>query len=304
VRYAAERHIVVVPEVDLPGHAQAAIAAYRELGSGEPAEVRTRWGISSRILNLDDPTLDFVSAVFDEVLDIFPGGYVHVGGDEVPPDEWQESAGAARRLAEAGLPDVERLLGWFVGRVGERVRAHGRRPVAWDEVVDGGAPRDTLVMAWRGVQHGVRAVREGYDVVVTALSPLYFDYPQSADPEEPSSFRQPPSTLADVLRFEPLPADLRDGRRDGDGRVLGVQANLWTEYVPTAEGVEYMTFPRLLALAEVAWRAPVAEGRAPDFDEFVGRVERHLPRLDAAGIRYRPLDGAGPADRRATAPAP
>src|SRR3712207_6943206 len=135
----------------------------------------TRWGISDRILNLEDYTLDFVAAVLDEVLDIFPGGYVHVGGDEVPRKEWRESAAAQQRMAEAGLADVEQLLGWFVGRVGERVRAAGRRPVAWGEVGDGGAPKDTLAMAWRGVQNGITAVREGYRVNVTPRPPRYFD---------------------------------------------------------------------------------------------------------------------------------
>ncbi|MFC0678496.1 beta-N-acetylhexosaminidase [Lysobacter korlensis] len=290
VRYAAERHITVVPEVDLPGHAQAAIAAYPHLGSGEPTEVRTRWGISSRILNLEDYTLDFVTEVLDEVLDIFPGGYVHIGGDEVPRREWRESATAQQRMSEAGLPDVEQLLGWFVGRVGEHVRAAGRRPVAWDEVVDGGAPKDTLVMAWRGVQHGVNAVRAGYDVVVTPRPPLYFDFRQSESPEEPVSFPEAPTTLADVFRFEPLPDGLGDAQ-DGDGRVIGTQANLWTEYVPTTESAEYMTFPRLLAFAEVAWRPRLEEGESRDLDGFLERVEQHLPRLHEAGIRYRPLDG-------------
>jgi hexosaminidase len=289
VRYAAERHIVVVPEIDLPGHAQAAIAAYPELGSGEPTEVRTRWGISTRILNLEEPTLDFVSAVLDEVLDIFPGGFVHVGGDEVPREEWRSSPSAQQRLAETGLPDVEQLLGWFVARVGERVRAGGRRPVAWDEVVDGGAPKDTLVMAWRGVQHGVTAVREGYDVIITPRPPLYFDFRQSANPDEPVSFPDAPTTLADVFRFEPLPEELRGEPRDGDGRVLGVQANLWTEYVPTTDAAEYMVFPRLLAFTEVAWRPPLERGGSRDLDGFLERVEQHLPRLEAAGIRYRPL---------------
>jgi hexosaminidase len=289
VRYAAERHIVVVPEIDLPGHAQAAIAAYPELGSGAPTEVRTRWGISSRILNLEDATLDFVSAVLDEVVDIFPGGYVHVGGDEVPRQEWCESPTAQQRLAETGLPDAEQLLGWFVGRVGERVRAGGRRPVAWDDVVDGGAPKDTLVMAWRGVEYGVQAVREGYDVVITPRPPLYFDFRQSSDPEEPLSFPEAPTTLADVFRFEPLPEALRGGSQNGNGKVLGAQANLWTEYVPTTDAAEYMVFPRLLAFAEVAWRAPLEDGVRPDFDAFLERVEQHLPRLDAAGVRYRPL---------------
>jgi hexosaminidase len=289
VAYAAERHITVVPEVDLPGHAQAAIAAYPELGSGEPTEVRTRWGISTRILNLEDSTLDFVGAVLDEVLSIFPGPYVHVGGDEVPRKEWRESAAAQRRLEETGLPDVEQLLGWFVARVGERVRADGRRPVAWDEVVDGGAPKDTLVMGWRSVGHAVNAVHAGYDVIITPRPPLYLDFRQSSSPDEPVSFPETPTTLADVFRFEPLPQLLHRAPEPGEGRILGAQANLWTEYVPDTDAAEYMTFPRLAAFAEGVWRAPIGPGGTRDLDEFLGRLEGHLPRLDAAGIRYRPL---------------
>jgi hexosaminidase len=287
VRYADERHITVVPEVDLPGHAQAALAAYPHLGSGEPAEVRTRWGISSRILNVEDATLEFVSAVVDEVLRTFPGPYIHVGGDEVPRNEWRTSASASRRMEESGIPDVQELLGWFVAGVSRQVRAAGRRAVAWDEVVDGGAPKDTLIMAWRDTGRAIQAVREGYDVVMCPRDRLYLDIAQSNSPDEPISFPDLLVTLEDVFSFEPLPQELRNA---GEGRVVGAQANLWTEYAPAPARVEYMMFPRLCAFAEAVWRQPATDTNGRDFAEFRGRLTRHLARLDEAGVRYRALD--------------
>ncbi|MCU1437255.1 MAG: beta-N-acetylhexosaminidase [Naasia sp.] len=295
VAYAAERHIAIVPEVDLPGHATAAIAAYPELGNGAHhgaagVEVRTRWGISTTILNLEDATLAFVDAVLDEVMDIFPGTWIHGGGDEVPKAEWRGSARVQRRKAELGLDDEEQLQGWFTARLADTVRRRGRRLLAWDEVVAGGAPRDTLVMAWRSAAHGVAAIRAGYDVVMSPSETLYLDHRQSLALGEPVTFPGSPVTLADVHAFEPVPAELRPPAA-GDGRVVGGQANLWTEYVPTAEHLEYMAFPRLCAFAEAVWRAPAPADGTRDYAGFLGRLEQHLARLAAAGIRYRPLDG-------------
>ncbi|PJJ72641.1 hexosaminidase [Diaminobutyricimonas aerilata] len=286
VAYAARRHITVVPEVDLPGHVQAALAAYPELGSGEPAEVRTRWGVSTRVLDVGPATLDFVRAVLDEVTSIFPGAYIHAGGDEVPKREWRASPVAQRRIAELGLAGEEALQGWFTARVDELLRAHGRRLVAWDEVVQGGAPQDTLVMAWRGRAEGVRAARAGHDVVMSPRDEVYFDLPQSTHPAEPVGFPDPVVSLERVFAFEPHPAELGEAA----GRIVGAQANLWTEYVPTTEHAEYMMFPRLCAFAETVWRRRLEPGRERDFGEFHARLERHLDRLHAAGVRFRRLE--------------
>ncbi|WP_150307638.1 beta-N-acetylhexosaminidase [Planctomonas psychrotolerans] len=298
VAYAAERHIEIVPEIDLPGHASAAIAAYPELGNGEPAEVWTRWGISRRILNLDDPTLEFVRAVFAEVADIFPGTFVHAGGDEVPKAEWEASPGAQIRIAELGLPDEERLQGWFTTETAGMLRELGRRMVGWDEVVDGGAPKDTVVMAWRSAAHGTAAVRAGYDVVMSPCEYVYLDHAQSLDTREPVTFPHSAVSLRRVFEFEPgagAAAEPGHAGEDRHGTILGGQANLWTEYVPTAEHAEYMLFPRLHALAEAVWRQPLAPGGAPgdsrDYDDFLRRLRPQLARLSATGVAFRPLDG-------------
>ncbi|MCU1571490.1 MAG: Beta-N-acetylhexosaminidase [Naasia sp.] len=290
VGYAAERFVDVVPEVDLPGHASAALAAYPEFGNGAEGSVRTRWGISTQILNLEDPTLDFVSAVFTEVMSIFPSTWIHGGGDEVPKREWRESAAVQRKKTELGLPSEEHLQGWFTAQVDRMLRRHGRRLVAWDEVVTGEAPLDTLVMAWRSTAHGINAVLSGYDVIMSPSEYVYLDHRQSRDPDEPLTFPDSPLTLARVFAFEPMPAALRGVRARGS--VVGAQVHLWTEYVPTVEHAQYMTFPRLCAFAEAVWRQPLEEGRARDFADFMERLDTHLGRLRARGVLFRGLHPA------------
>ncbi|WP_210481223.1 beta-N-acetylhexosaminidase [Naasia sp. SYSU D00948] len=295
VAYAAQRHVTVLPEVDLPGHVEAAIAAYPELGNGARAQVRTRWGVSTRILNLEESTLRFVREVLAEVMDIFPGPFVHSGGDEVPKKEWIESPAVQRKRRELGLPDEEALQGWFTARIDDIVRERGRRLVAWDEVVDGGAPQDILVMAWRTRQHGIDAALAGYDVVMTPSEWVYLDHRQSRNPDEPVTFPDSPLPLARVFAFEPVPPGARERlAAPGAGRVLGAQANLWTEYVPGVRQAEYMTYPRLCAFAEAVWRSPLAPGQHRDFADFHRRLSRHTARLEAAGIGYRRFDTASP----------
>ncbi|BDZ46777.1 beta-N-acetylhexosaminidase [Naasia aerilata] len=291
VAYAAARHIDVLPEVDFPGHASAAIAAYPKLGNGGRSEVRTRWGISTHILNLEEATLRFVQAVFDEVTSIFPSAYVHGGGDEVPKREWRESAKVQRKRVELGIDNEEELQGWFTAQVDRMLREKQRRLVAWDEVVTGGAPRDTVVMAWRSTGYGVDAALRGYDVIMSPSEYLYLDHRQSTNPDEPVTFPASPLPLARVFEFEPVPEGLREAYgRPGCGRVLGGQVHLWSEYVPTVAHAEYMTFPRLCAFAEAVWRQPLAPGGTRSFPEFHRRLSHHATRLQAAGIRYRRFD--------------
>lgn len=292
VVYAAERHIEVVPEIDLPGHMAAALAAYPELGSGEPAEVWRRWGISTRILNVEEPTLRFVRAVLAEVASIFPSRYVHTGGDEVPKREWRASTSAQRKIADLGLADEEALQGWFTAQLGGILSEHDRQMVAWDEVVDGHAPTDTLVMAWRSAAHGIHAVRAGYDVVMAPSEHVYLDHAQSTERFEPVTFPHGIVSLRTVFELEPTPVALAEDPPTDEprGTILGAQANLWTEYVPTTEHAEYMMFPRVCALAEAVWRQPLGAGETRDFEEFRGRLVPHLERLTAAGVRFRPLD--------------
>jgi hexosaminidase len=290
VAYAAERHVTVVPEIDLPGHMQAALAAYPELGNtGEPVEVRRTWGISTNVLAPTEAALDFTREVLDTVLDVFPGLYVHLGGDECPRDEWRASPAAAARAAELGLGSVDELQSWFMRRLHEHVSRAGRRVVGWDEVVDdGGMPAETVVMAWRDAGKGRAALAAGHDVVMAPSEVTYFDYYQSAGPDEPLA-AGPVVTVEDVAAWEP--ATGLDPALPG--RLLGVQGQLWTEFMPTPAAVEYQAFPRLSALAEAGWTA--AERRDPA--GLLRRLRTHLHRLDALDVNYRPLDGPHPWQR-------
>lgn len=287
VAYAAERNITVVPEIDLPGHVQAAIAAYPELGnSGEQLAVWTRWGVSEHVLNVEDATLAFCRDVLGELLEIFPSRYVHVGGDECPKSEWHASAAAQRRIASLGLRDEDALQSWFTGELDAYLRAAGRSLVGWDEILEGGPlPKGATVLSWRGTRGGIAAASAGFDVVMCPERPCYFDHYQSDDELEPLAIGGR-NTLEDVYRYEPVPEELDAAAA---AHVLGSQFQLWTEYLSGPSEVEYMAFPRGAAHAEVAWSQP-----GGDYAEFTARLARHLARLDALDVNYRPLAGPHP----------
>ena len=293
VSYAARRFVTVVPEVDMPGHMLAAIAAYPELGNtGRQFEVYTNWGISEHVLNLDENTLRFCTDVLSELIEIFPGPYIHIGGDECPTVEWEESP-RARQLAQSlGLSGANRLQSWFSRQMADVLAARGKVTVGWQEILEGGAPEDAIVMVWQR-QHAsrtaVEAAEAGHNVVMSPENRTYFDWSYADDPHEPVAIR-PSISVADVYGFEPVPADLP---RDLEARVLGTQCQLWTEYVPTSEHAEYMYFPRACALAEVAWSP-----RERRWAEFHPRLVRHMARLDALGVNYRPQDGPTPGQAR------
>ncbi|MFN7986134.1 MAG: beta-N-acetylhexosaminidase [Thermoanaerobaculia bacterium] len=282
VRYAAERFVTVVPEIEMPGHAQAILAAYPELGNTtDPVEVWTRWGISERVLSVDDRTIAFLTDVLAEVVDLFPSPFVHVGGDEVPPREWNESPAARARMRETGARDAEELHSWLMGRVGAFLASKGRRLVGWDEILDGGpAVPGAVVMSWRRAKSGLDAVRAGHDVVMAPMSHTYLDYYQSKEPGEPLAIGGF-LPLETVYAFEPVPPELEGG--DRASCVLGAQAQLWTEFMATPEAVQYMAWPRLAALAEVVW----SPREARDLADFRARLAPHLARLDALGVSYR-----------------
>jgi hexosaminidase len=274
VAYAARRGVRVMPEIDVPGHMQAAIAAYPELGNDPFAqlEVRTSWGISSHILNVAEETVTFVTDVLDELVEVFPFGYVHLGGDEVPPDEWLASPAAHERAAREALPAVEDLLGWWAGRLADHLAKHGRRAAFWDEVLDRGAPDGSLIFGWRDESRVAAAQAAGHEVVAVPQPYLYLDWAETAAAGEPLAIFAP-LPLAKVYGYQP-------------GKVYGVQGQLWSEYHPTPELVEWRAYPRLSAAAEVGWSAP--EPR--DFTAFRGRLADHLTRLDVLKVNYRPLD--------------
>jgi hexosaminidase len=294
VAYAAERFVTVVPEVDVPGHSQAAIAAYPFLGNGSgPVDVCTEWGVSSRVLNVSDETLDFYRGVLDEVLELFPSPYVCLGGDECPKDEWQASPHAQARMRELGLADEDELQSWFLTQLSSYLIERGRRPYGWDEILDGGLPPGAVVASWRGTAGAVAAARAGHDVVLCPTASAYLDYRQSDRPDEPV----PVGTLLrleDVYAFDPVPPEVA---AVGAERVLGAQCNVWTEHLPSVRAVDYAAFPRLCAFAETVW-SPA--GR--DLGDFRTRLAAHQPRLDALGVEYRHDDGPLPWQTRPDVP--
>ncbi|MFJ9250437.1 beta-N-acetylhexosaminidase [Streptomyces sp. NPDC101776] len=303
VAYAAERHITVVPEIDVPGHSQAAIAAYPELGNtdviaasitgGNSLSVWDTWGINPNVLAPTDNTLRFYEGVFEELLDLFPSEFIHVGGDECPRDQWKQSATAQARIAELGLADEDELQSWFIGHFDKWLSARGRRLVGWDEILEGGLADGAVVSSWRGYEGGITAARAGHDVVMCPEQHVYLDWRQAPGEDEPVPIAHV-RTLEDVYRFEPVPEQLSAAEAR---HVLGTQANVWTEVMEDHARVDYQTFPRLAAFAEVAWSALPASAER-DFADFERRMTAHYPRLDALGVAYRPPTGPLPWQRR------
>ncbi len=285
IAHAARRFVEIVPEIEMPGHARAAIAAYPELScEGEPLPVPSEWGIFDDVLCAgSDSALDFARRVLDEVSGIFPGRFVHIGGDECPKARWAECPRCRARMAAEGIGDLGNLQGWFTSRVGKHLESLGKRMIGWDEILSGGSlPPDAAVMSWRGFRGGIDAVHRGHDVVMSPTDHCYFDYYQGPPESEPPAFpRELP--LEKVYAFDPVPPGIDHASRT---RILGGQANVWTERIPTWAHLQYMVFPRLCAMAEVLWSP--AETR--DFDDFVRRLRRQEQRLDALGIRHRPLE--------------
>jgi len=309
VAYAAERHISVVPEIDIPGHSQAAIAAYPELGNtdviaasmeGETSlTVWDNWGISKNVLAPTDNVLRFYEGVFEELLDLFPAdaapfsGFVHIGGDECAKDQWRQSPTAQARIKELGLADEDELQSWFIRHFDNWLSARGRRLIGWDEILEGGLAEGAAVSSWRGYQGGITAARAGHDVVMCPEQQVYLDHRQDVGEDEPVPIGYV-RTLEDVYRFEPVPPQLTEAEAR---HVLGTQANVWTEVMEDHARVDYQTYPRLAAFAEVAWSA-LPTPAARDFADFERRMSAHYARLDALGVAYRPPTGPLPWQRR------
>ncbi len=277
VAYAAERFITVVPEIELPGHAQAAIAAYPELGcTGDSLEVWQLWGVSENVFCPTEATFTFLENVLEEVIDLFPGTYIHIGGDECPKTQWKESAFCQQLMQQENLADEHELQSYFIQRIERFLNERGRRIIGWDEILEGGLAPNATVMSWRGIEGGIAAAQAGHDVIMTPTSHCYFDYYQSEHPDEPLAIGGF-LPLEKVYNYEPVPDVLSEEEAQ---YILGTQANVWTEYIPTREKLDYMVFPRLCALAEVAW---TAQGER-DFADFSRRLTAHLPRLQRQGI--------------------
>jgi len=293
VAYAQQRYVTIIPEIEMPGHSLAALAAYPELAcTPGPFEVGTRWGVFEDIYCPKEETFTFLENVLTEVMDLFPGEYIHIGGDEAPKERWQESEVAQAIIQREGLADEAALQSWFVQRIERFLNAHGRRLIGWDEILEGGLAPNATVMSWRGTEGGIEAARQGHDVVMTPTSHLYFDFYQGDPDAEPLAIGGY-TPLERVYDFEPVPEELTPAEAR---HVLGAQGNVWTEYIATEDHVEYMVFPRMFALSEVVWTDP--EPR--DFRDFARRLPWHLDRLDAQGIRYRIPDVVGLARDRLT----
>ena len=280
VRYAAERGITVLPEIEMPGHAMAAIAAYPELGNtGKPIEVLTYWGITDHVLGVTDNVLRFFEGVFDEVLELFPSKFIHVGGDECPKTEWRNTPSAQERMKKEGLKNEDELQSWFIRHFDSWLAKRGRRLVGWDEILEGGLAQGATVMSWRGEEGGIAAAKAGHDVVMAPQKPTYLDHSQSELPTEPPGIGGH-NSLEAVYAYRPVPKELS---AEDAKHVLGAQGQIWTEYMPDPKRVEYMAWPRLVALAEVLWSPPETRNWA----DFEKRLATHLERLAILDVNYR-----------------
>lgn len=287
VKYAQERYITVIPEVDLPGHMLAALAAYPEMGcTGGPYEVCPRWGIFEDVLCIgNDQTMQFLEDVMSEIIEIFPSKYVHIGGDEAPRTRWEKCPKCQARIKAEGLKAdknhtaEDRLQSYCMTRIEEFLNSKGRQIIGWDEILEGDVAPNATVMSWRGMEGGIKAAQLGHDVIMTPTSFCYFDYYQTADTKDEPLGIGGYVPIEKVYSLEPVPAALTE---EQSKHILGAQANLWTEYIHSSEHVEYMILPRMAALAEVQWTQPEKK----DFKDFTKRLARLMKFYQRDGFNY------------------
>lgn len=289
VEYAADRHITVIPEIDLPGHMQAAVATYPELGcTGGPYEMRCRWGISEDVLCAgNEKTYEFIEDVLDEVCELFPSELIHIGGDECPKTAWKVCPKCQAKIKELGLKDKgskaeHYLQNYVMGRVEKYLNEKGRQIIGWDEILEGNASKTATIMEWRDQQHAVNAVRRGNNVIISTRHYCYLDYCQTSDPEnEPLCVTHRYLSTRQVYRLDPYDRIFLHER----DKVLGVQGNLWTENIADFDHIQHMLLPRLAALSETAW----AYDRKDSYEDFSVRAKALLPGLyESYGYNYAP----------------
>ena len=280
VKYAADRFITVIPEIEMPGHAVAAIASYPWLScTGNKLDVQTRWGVFDDVFCAGkDTVFGFLEGVLDEVAEIFPSEYIHIGGDECPKVRWENCPACQKRIKEEGLKDEHELQSWFVTRMEKYLSAKGKKIIGWDEILEGGLAPGATVMSWRGIKGGIEAAKMKHDVIMTPTSHMYLDYYQSEPQGEPLGIGGY-LPLERVYSFEPLPEDLTPEEQK---YILGLQGNVWTEYISTMSHLEYMAFPRAFAVAETGWTPAMKK----DFEEFLARFEVQKQRYDLMKINY------------------
>jgi hexosaminidase len=269
IKYAAERGITVVPEIEMPGHSLAALAAYPEYSCmGGKFEVAQEWGVFDDVYCTKDSVFTFLQNILKEVIELFPSTYIHIGGDECPKVRWKSCPICQRRMKDEGLKDEHQLQSWFVQRIEKYINSKGRKLIGWDEILEGGLAPNAAVMSWRGTQGGIDAATLKHAVVMTPGSPCYFDHYQGEVPSEPLAIGGY-NPIEKVYQWEPIPKELPDSLHRF---ILGAQANVWTEYIPNFKAVEYMVLPRIAAMAEVLW-SPASAKNWPNFQQ---RIIEHL----------------------------
>ncbi len=280
VAYAAQRYITVVPEIEMPGHALAALAAYPELGcTGGPYETATTWGVFNEVFCAGkESTFVFLQDVLDEVIPLFPGKYIHIGGDECPKEGWKKCPLCQKRMKNEKLKDEHELQSYFVQRMEKYINSKGKSIIGWDEILEGGLAPNATVMSWRGEEGGIAAAQQNHDVIMTPSKWLYFDYMQDSSASEPLAVKVyvPVKTVYD---YDPLPPQLTP---DQAKHIIGTQANVWTEYMKTGDEVEYKVYPRAIALAEVAWSSTANK----NYDDFIKRLNGNQSLLDGWKVNY------------------
>ncbi len=288
VAYAAARHITIVPEIDMPGHMSAAIAAYPNLGNsdvpGYAPKVQTRWGVHPYTLAPTEEVFQFVDDVFTELCAVFPSEYIHMGGDEAPKDQWEQSTRVKELMNAQGMKSGHEVQSYFVKRVEKILAAKGRKLIGWDEIREGGLSPKATVMSWRGEDGGIASSKEGHDVVMATSTHLYFDYYQAPADKELAKGRDyeaigGPLLIDKVYSYDPVPSVLTP---DQAKHILGVQAQLWSEYFKDFKKVQYHAFPRIAAIAEIAWTPPAAK----NYTNFLQRLDSIIKHYDAAGVRH------------------
>ena len=279
VAYAKTRQVTIIPEIEMPGHSQAAIAAYPELGcTGEQVEVATKWGVFDEVYCPKESTFKFLEDVIDEVVALFPGKYIHIGGDEAPKTNWKNCEYCQKLIKKEGLKDEHGLQSYFIARMEKYINSKGKQIIGWDEILEGGLAPNATVMSWRGTSGAVQAAKEGHDVILTPGSHCYFDHYQSENENEPLAIGGF-LPLEKVYHFNPIPEELSE---EESKYVLGAQGNVWTEYMQTEKQVEYMAYPRAVALSEVLWSSP----KHKNYSDFIHRLEQYQKRLDQLEVNY------------------
>lgn len=280
VQYAAERYVTIIPEIELPGHALAAISCYPELSCGleDSYEVATKWGVFKQVYCPKDETFKFLEDVFDEVFELFPSKLVHIGGDECPKASWQKCPHCQALIKKEGLKDEFELQSWFVTRMEKYINSKGHEIIGWDEILQGGLAPNAKVMSWLGEEGGIKAAQQHHEVVMAPYPKYYLDYWQ-ADPDSEPLAMGGPTLLRTMYDYNPVPEVLTPEEQK---YIIGVEGCVWTEYMPTPARVEYMAWPRMAAIAEAGW----TDGEKKDWDGFTHRLETQFERYDGIGLGY------------------